>query len=367
VASNWPEIPQWAVSVGVIVLAIGGGWVGGKALLGIARRLVRLTETRLDDFFVEMCGPPIKALGPLLGLSVTLPLLKLPESLHTFLTHWVALVFIGLVAWFGIRVTKVGEAWILGRYDISITDNLRARAIQTQVRIIRRVVMVVLLVFAVASGLMTFEKVKQLGTSILASAGIAGIILGLAAQRTISTLLAGLQVAITQPIRIDDVLVVENEWGRVEEITLTYVVVRIWDLRRLVLPITYFIEKPFQNWTRVSAEILGSVFLYVDYTVPVQALREELHRIVAQSNLWDGKVCVLQVTNSTDRTMEVRALVSAEDSSKAWDLRCLVREKLISFLQERYPECLPRLRATLEMGGNAQHPAVQGQAKGDSP
>lgn len=195
--------------------------------------------------------------------------------------------------------------------------------------------------------LMTFDKVRQLGTSILASAGIIGIIVGLAAQRTIATLLAGLQIAITQPIRVDDVVIVENEWGRIEEITFTYVVVRIWDLRRLILPITYFIEKPFQNWTRVTADILGTVFIYVDYTVPVQAIREELHRILKSTDLWDGKAWGLQVTNATERTVELRALMTAPDASAAWDLRCEVREKILEFVQKKYPDGLPKVRAEI--------------------
>jgi small-conductance mechanosensitive channel len=198
---------------------------------------------------------------------------------------------------------------------------------------------------------MSFEEFRRLGTGILASAGLAGLVVGLAAQKTLGNLLAGIQIAITQPIRIDDVVVVEGEWGRIEAITLTYVVVRIWDLRRLVLPISYFLEKPFQNWTRVSADVLGTVYLVVDYTVPVDEIRAQLDRIVRESNLWDRKVCGVQVTNASERGIEVRALVSAADSSKAWDLRCEVREKLITFLQDKYPGSLPRVRAEIQGEG----------------
>jgi small-conductance mechanosensitive channel len=190
--------------------------------------------------------------------------------------------------------------------------------------------------------------VRQFGTAIIASAGVAGIIVGFAAQKSIATLLAGFQIALTQPIRIDDVVIVENEWGRIEEITLTYVVVSIWDLRRLVLPITYFIEKPFQNWTRTSADILGTVFIHVDYSAPLDELRAELTRILEASPLWDRKVAVLQVTDAKERTLEVRALASARDASAAWDLRCEVREKLIAYLQKNHPGSLPRLRARME-------------------
>ena len=245
----------------------------------------------------------------------------------------------------------VVEDLVLSQFRIDVRDNLRARRIRTQIQILRKVVIVIVGVIALATILMTFEKVRQLGTSILASAGILGIIIGIAAQRSIATLLAGLQLAVTQPIRIDDVVIVENEWGRIEEITLTYVVVRIWDLRRLIVPMTYFLEKPFQNWTRVSAELLGTVFLYVDYTVPVQAVRDELHRILENSKSWDGRVCVLQVTNATERTVELRALVSAPDSSSAWELRCDVREKLLEFIQKNHPDGLPKVRGELHALG----------------
>ena len=196
--------------------------------------------------------------------------------------------------------------------------------------------------------LMTFSAVRQIGVSILASAGILGVVLGFAAQKTLGNLIAGIQIALAQPIRLDDAVVVENEWGWIEEITLTYVVVRIWDLRRLVLPISYFIEKPFQNWTRNSADILGSVFIYADYTVPVEEVRAELGRILKESPHWDKKVNVLQVTDATEHTVKLRALMSAADSPTAWNLRCETREKLLEFLQKKYPQSLPRTRVELQ-------------------
>lgn len=343
------NLSQWVHAASLVLLSIMGGWLASFLFLRMTRGVARLTDSALDDTAAKLCAAPLRVLGPILGLSMAVPLLGLPQTLRNFLSQVLGLSMIGCLAWLGVRMTHLAEEWILKKYDISMRDNLKARSIQTQVRIMKRIALVVILLLAFSSGLMTFEKVRQLGTGILASAGIAGIVLGLAAQRTISTLLAGLQIAVTQPFRIDDVLVVENEWGRVEEITLTYVVLRLWDQRRLVLPITFFLEKPFQNWTRVSAELIGSVFLHVDYSVPIQALREELRRVVAGSRLWDGRVCVLQVTDSNDRTLELRALVSAEDSSKAWDLRCMVREKLMAFLREHSPECLPRVRVALDM------------------
>jgi small-conductance mechanosensitive channel len=264
-----------------------------------------------------------------------------------FFKQTFSLLLIISVAWLLIKLVYVLEDLILNQYSIDLKDNLEARRIHTQIQILKKVVIVVVGVLALAAALMTFEKVRQLGTTLLASAGIVGIIVGLAAQKSISTLFAGIQMDITQPIRIDDVVIVENEWGRIEEITLTYVVVRIWDLRRLIVPITYFLEKPFQNWTRISADLLGTVFLYVDYTVPVEAVRAELKRILESSPLWDKQVCTLQVTNATDRTVELRALMSAADSPRAWELRCDVREKLIGFIRQNYPDSLPKVRAEL--------------------
>jgi small-conductance mechanosensitive channel len=194
---------------------------------------------------------------------------------------------------------------------------------------------------------MTFPNIKQIGVSLLASAGMLGIILGFAAQKTLGNFIAGIQIAIAQPIRLDDVVIIENEWGWIEEITLTFVVVRIWDLRRLVVPISYFLEKPFQNWTRTSADILGSVFIYTDYTIVVKEVRDELTRILTNSQYWDKKVNVLQVTDAKERVIELRALMSAADSPTAWNLRCEVREKLFEFLQTKFPECLPRIRIEL--------------------
>ncbi len=206
----------------------------------------------------------------------------------------------------------------------------------------------------VAFVLMTFERVRQLGAGLLASAGVAGIVLGFAAQKSLATILAGIQIALTQPIRVEDVVIVEGEWGTIEEITLTYVVVRIWDMRRLIVPIHYFIEKPFQNWTRVSADILGTVNLYLDYSVPVEALREEFKRILDASDYWDGETWGVQVTDSTDKTMTVRPLMSAKNSGDAWNLRCEVREKLIAFVRENYPDALPRIRAEVDSGGGSK-------------
>ncbi len=328
---------------GTVLLALVTHYLIAKAIERISKR----TKTVFDASLVKHCSQPTRFLAILLAVSFVLPLLKIPPIMLDFVRHLLSLCLIGSVAWLIIRFTSVLDDLILSRYQIDIRDNLQARKIQTQLQIFKKIVTVVVVILALAIMLMTFDKVRQLGASILASAGIIGIIVGLAAQRTIATLLAGIQIAITQPIRVDDVVIVENEWGRIEEITLTYVVVRIWDLRHLVLPITYFNEKPFQNWTRVTADLLGTVFIYVDYTVPIQAIREELHRLLKSADLWDGKAWVLQVTNTTERTVELRALMSASDAPRAWNLRCEVREKLIEFIQRNYPDGLPKVRAEI--------------------
>ncbi len=342
---NWGV---WVQFFSLLGAAIVLGLLVHFILFGMLERIARHTPTRFDDLLVKHCRGPSRIIILLAILSISLQLLEVSPGILDFLKHFISLCFIASTAWLLVKMTFILDDFILSQYKTDDLDNLQARKIHTQLQVFKRIVIVIVGIIALTAMLMTFEKVRQLGTSILASAGVIGIIVGVAAQRTIATFIAGFQIAVTQPIRLDDVVVVENEWGRIEEITLTYVVVRIWDMRRLVLPITYFIEKPFQNWTRVTADILGTVFVYVDYTVPIQAVREELHRILQSSKLWDGKVWGLQMTNSTERTVELRALLSAPNSSTAWNLRCEVREKLIEYVRNNYPDGLPKVRAELK-------------------
>jgi small-conductance mechanosensitive channel len=291
----------------------------------------------------EWAGP-LRVLVPAIFLRAALPLLELNEQIASPATHILNLWIIGSIAWLLRRTLSMARKMAMDRFPVDVKDNLEARRIQTQFRVFERIGTGVIVIVTVSIMLMTFEQVRQFGVSLLASAGLAGVVIGFAAQKSLATLLAGIQIAFSQPIRLDDVVIVAGEWGKIEEITLTYVVVRIWDQRRLVVPITYFIDNVFQNWTRTTAELLGTVFIYADYKLPVNEVRQELQRILESTDLWDGRVCVLQVTDATDRTMELRALMSSEDSSKAWDLRCYVRERLIAFLQEQFPQCLPRMR-----------------------
>lgn len=252
-----------------------------------------------------------------------------------------------IVTWMAVRGIGLCSDWFLQKFNVSQRDNLKARQIHTQIGVLRRLTIAIVTLIGLASCLMVFEQIRSLGVSLIASAGVAGIVIGFAAQKTIGNFFTGFQIAITQPIRIGDVVIVENEWGVIEEINLTYVVVKIWDLRRLVLPITYFVDHPFQNWTRTTADLLGVVMLYLDYNAPLDKLRAEFDRLLETDEvqkLWDGKVKVIQVVETSENTMHVRALVSAPDAPTAFDLRCLIREKLIVFLQENHPESLPKVR-----------------------
>ena len=295
---------------------------------------------------------PLKLLMFLLLFRIVLSffhLPDLPESFHAFLTNVFGVVLIASISWLLVEGARVMELFLLSFYRVDVADNRQARRIHTQLRFLRHFIVILVFILGLASILMLFDQVRQLGASLLASAGVLGIVVGLAAQRSIANLLVGLQIALTQPITLDDVVIIEGEWGRIEEITATYVVVRIWDRRCLIVPLTYFTETPFQNWTRTSAQILGTIFLYVDYTVNVEKIRQKLKELVQESTHWDGRVCGLVVTDSRERTMELRCLVSAADSSSAWDLRCEIREKLIAHIQEHYPGSLPRVRMEVEL------------------
>ncbi len=331
----------------VIAVALITGWILYLVAAFLLKRSQRNISKKEFKVNLGLLRSPLRSLIPGLCVIMILPLLRLPENIHVFISRFVNIWLIVSFGWLAIIIVHIIRDAILVRYDIDARDNLQARRVYTQIRVIGHIITVAILLVTVAFILMTFSKVRQVGVSLLASAGVLGIIIGFAAQKTLGNFIAGIQIAITQPIRLDDVVIVENEWGWIEEITLTYVVVRIWDLRRLVVPISHFIEKPFQNWTRTSADILGSVFIYADYTIPVKEVRDELTRILEGSSYWDKKVNVLQVTNATEKTVELRALMSASDSPTAWNLRCEVREKLLKFLQVRFPQCLPLIR--LEM------------------
>lgn len=292
---------------------------------------------------------PLDWLVPLLFVMIVLHWAPTAHAdLFGLLHHGLVIAFLALVTWLVVRCVSVFELAAIRRYPMDADDNLQARRVVTQVRVLSRTADIIIIMFGAAVILLTIPGVRELGASLLASAGVAGLAIGFAAKPVLGNLIAGLQIAIAQPIRLDDVVIIEGEWGRIEEITGTYVSVRIWDQRRLVVPLGWFIENPFQNWTRTTSQIIGTVFLLLDYRVPMQPLRDELQRLCKEAPDFDGRVCVLQVTDATDRAIQLRALVSSVDSGHNWDLRCHVREGLITYVQHHYPDALPRLRGEVE-------------------
>lgn len=342
--AEWKDV-LW--SAGVIATAGLIGLIAHRILYAAARRAVVRTRGGADDLLVQYSVRPAKLILPTAAILFATPGLPINQDVGAMLRHALVITLICGVTWLMISLLGVVDDLLSQRYRVDVEDNLEGRRIRTQVHVLRRVTTAIIAFIGFAVVLMTFPTIWNIGAGLFASAGAAGLVVGMAAKPTLSSLLAGIQIAMTEPIRLDDVVVVEGEWGRIEEIQSTYVVVRIWDQRRMVLPLTYFIEHPFQNWTRKSSDILGTVFLYVDYTAPIEELRSELKQILESTELWDGRVWNLQVTDAKQNTLELRALMSARDSSKAWDLRCFVRERLVRFVQERYPASLPRTRADI--------------------
>jgi small-conductance mechanosensitive channel len=342
-----PGLTEVAIAIAIIGAGAAIGLIVYGALQLALRTLTRSTWRSAAEPFVRSCAKTLRLLLPLIGAYASLPF-ALEDVALSRAQLGLKAALIGVSAYFLIRLLYGTEDFVTARLGLDEADNLDARRIYTQLRVLRGALVAFITFTAIVVMLLFLPGFRQIGTGLLASAGIAGLVIGFAAQRALGNLLAGFQIAVTQPIRLDDVVVVEGEWGRIEEITLTYVVVRIWDERRLILPISYFLEKPFANWTRQTSELLGTVFFYTDYRAPIDALRAELDRIVEASPHWDGRVKGLVVTDCKEGTLELRALVSAKNGGAAWDLRCEVREKLVTFLQQNHPEALPRVRAEVQ-------------------
>ena len=331
-------------SVIVLLLAAALGLALAIVIVFLVRRVSGFEKTRPAAAIVASCAAPLRVLLPVSGISIALSGLDTSAGVAALLSRIFSVLTIALVGWLAVRAVRGLVDYFVAAYSFDHADNLEARQMQTQIRLLGRVLIIVVSIATVAGVLVSIPSIRNIGVSLFASAGIAGLALGLAARPALSNLIAGIQIALTQPIRLEDVVVVEGEWGWIEEINMTFVVVRIWDLRRLVLPISYFIEKPFQNWTRTTADILGSVMLFMDYSVPLDEIRAEFGRALRASKYWDGKVEVVHVTDCTEKTMQVRLLMSAGNSPDAWELRCEVRERLIGYLQRHHPESLPRIR-----------------------
>jgi small-conductance mechanosensitive channel len=342
-----PWMPSWAISAGLLALAVVAARTAHKILFRMATNIVAGKDLFWRSLVSRTHGPTRLA-AMIVAISAAATVAPLTDAQVAIMRHILLLAFIALLGWIALTALHIWMTVYLRRFTLDAEDNLLARKHVTQTRILRRVVATLIVTVALSAALMTFEEVRQYGISLLASAGAAGLVIGLALQPMLKNMIAGIQLAVTQPIRIDDAVLVENEWGNIEEITATYVVVRLWDWRRLVLPLSYFIEQPFQNWTREGSALIGSVFLYLDHTAPVEEMRRRLDEIAKASPLWDGQVAVLQVTDFREQVMEIRMLVSARNSGRAFDLRCEVREKMIAWLQQTHPHALPRWRGELQ-------------------
>ncbi len=341
-------LPDWAVVAILLAIAFLVSWAFRVFILRKALSLLR-PQSLFVVTLVERTRGPVGLALLMAALSIAATLAPISQHGAAIVRHVLLIGFVLLVAW---TARVVLDLWLrshLKRFRLDTDDNLLARKHVTQMRILLRVADTLIIVVALGAVLMTFEGVRQYGVSLLASAVAAGIVVGLALQPVLKNLFAGIQLAITQPIRIDDAVIVEGEWGNIEEITATYVVVRVWDKRRLIVPLSFFIENPFQNWTREEANLIGVVLIYLDYRAPVPAIRDEIERIVRSSRLWDGETVAVQVTDFREQVMEVRALASARNAGDAFTLRCVIREELVAWLHEKHPEALPqwRIGATL--------------------
>jgi len=341
------EILDWLPNLVVALLIVGLALLVALTLHRWLRGLMGRLLARRYPYFHTILRQTrgLTRLGMLLlALIISVPAAPLAPDTSRILTHIIFICIIAYVGWAAIVALNIAAQLYLRRFRVDVEDNLLARKHNTQVRVLVRTVDVVLAILTIAAALMTFPSVRQYGVSLFASAGAAGIIVGLGARPLLSNLFAGIQLAMTQPIRIDDAVIVETEFGHIEEINSTYVVVRLWDLRRLIVPLSYFIEKPFQNWTRQNSALIGSVMIYVDYTAPIAEIRKEVERIVKASKNWDGDVVKVQVTDTRERTVQVRVITSARSSGQASDLGCEIREQLIDFLRREHPHALPRQR-----------------------
>jgi small-conductance mechanosensitive channel len=316
----------------------------------VFRVLRRREKESKDDRWSQVqqyLSHPARAIFFITCLLIVLPAVPhVPLAVETLIRQGLVMALVVALGWFAVGFIYVLQAATLSRYDLGAENNVRARRVHTQFQLFRRMLISFVVIIDIGALLWTFNdpRIWHYGSGLLASAGVASIILATAAKSTVANFLAGLQIAITEPIRIDDVVVVQGEWGRVEEINSAYVVIKIWDLRRLIVPLSYFIENSFQNWTREASDIMGTAFLYVDYSIPVEDLRRQLNTIVHASNLWDQKVCGLQVTNLTEHSMEIRCLVSSRNAGESFDLRCLVREQMTAWIQQHYPAAFPTAR-----------------------
>lgn len=336
-------VPAWAVSLIVLAGALIVAWLLHGAVLAVVRRLLPDKRPYLRSI-VEATKWPTRLGLLLIAFAIALPTAPLTPETTGILARFLGLATICLLGWLAMTALHIAANLYLMRFRIDVEDNLLARKHVTQVRVLLRAFDTIIVLVTAGFALMTFEPVRQYGVSLFASAGVAGVVFGLAAQPVLSNLIAGVQLAVTQPIRIEDAVTVQNEYGWIEEITATYVVIRLWDLRRLIVPLNFFIQHPFYNWTRQAATTIGSVLLYLDYTAPVDVVRRKAADFVAQANKDNAKVVNVQVTNTSAEAIEVRILVNSDSAGTTGDVCADLRERLIAFLQREHPYALPRRR-----------------------
>ena len=343
---NWDA---WLVTLAFLGGAAIVGLIVHAIVFSIAARFAREHGVLLTRDNLNRLKRPLRVVFPLLATQIMLhALIGLRPNERQFIGMLLSIGNITAMTWLVVVGISIIEQHIKLRHRVDVVDNLEARRVHTQISVLSRTLMVFVIIIGAAAALMVLPRMREVGTAMLASAGLAGLAIGLAARPVLENLIAGVQLALTQPIRLDDVVVVDGEFGRIEEITTTYVVVRLWDQRRLIVPFSKFISESFENWTRQSAENMGTVFLHADYRVPVQAVREEAMRLVEASDKWDGRSCSLAVTDATAQSVQLRVVVSARNSGDAWDLRIMLREKLLEFLQREHPEALPRTRVEVD-------------------
>lgn len=350
-------LPNIAWNLLIVAFAIIIGLILRLILSFLVKQANKYNNYSVTRSVVRRMAVPINVFLPLFVLNLLKDELRLRHPQLIVFNKFSQIALTISLALILIAVVKIAEDYVVHKYDLKKPDNLRERKVRTQLQFIRRIANGLIITLTLCVIFLNFDNLRKLGAGLLTGVGIGSIIIGFAAQKSLANFLAGMQIAFTQPLRLDDVLVVEGEWGHVEEITLTYVVLTIWDERRLILPINYFIEKPFQNWTRTGSQILSAAMIYLDYTVPVETVRTEFLNFVHNQPLWDGRTAVLQVTNLSERTVELRCLVSTNNAGQAFDLRCLVREHLLGFIQKNYPHTLPKTRIEWNGKNETQKPS----------
>lgn len=337
----------------ILIAAVVAAQLAHQLLYNLLRRVRAWQGGSLSEIVLRFTSKSSQAILILIALTIAYSMMRSTNWETGTVEHILQVGYIAAFAWLLISFIEIGHALIVRRLPKDIQDDVRARSVQTQVDLLRQFAVWIVVFIAFAAILMTFPSIRNIGAGLFASAGVAGLVLGMAARPTLGNLIAGIQIALSQPIRIGDSVVVEGQFGRILEINTTYVVIRLWDLRHLIVPLSQFIEKSFENWTRYSSELIGAVYLQMDWTIPYETLRDQFNRILATTPLWDGKTSTMQVTDSTNSTVEIRFLMSAQSASAAFELRCYVREQMLIYLQNEYPEALPKVRSEVRLTGKS--------------